>query len=456
MLVLALLLGVYTSCTRIQGMQPAEAYAYPDFTPKQSQVQIPIEVSLKEIQTVANKYITGVLYNDNNLSDDGRMLKVWKHSAISVSMVGDELHYRVPIGFWFKGGFDETLFGVRLTSTTTSQGALALKYKTRLGMGPDWSIRLLTRPDGYEWIEKPTVSGLPADRLMGLVLEAAQDDAAATLDAEVLKAGNFKPYVQQAWDLMQAPIQVCDTPSTWFRMEPSTLAMVKPFGKNGVLYSGLHLSGTAITSLGAKPETGHRPLPPMLWATEGPGQFEVQLVTDLPYAELTQIARNQLVGQTYTMDEKGKKYIKITDVRVYPNRQFLVTEVSMVGKVSGTIYVQGIPAFDTLNKELFLDQLDFEIDSKNKLLKSANWLVHGVFLKKMSKALRYSYAEDLIEAEKQAEAYLNHYRPSTNVEINGNLFALKPTEVVLTPNAMKWIILAKGSLAVKLDQLDRF
>jgi hypothetical protein len=69
----------------------------------------------------------------------------------------------------------------------------------------------------------------------------------------------------------------------------------------------------------------------------------------------------------------------------------------MSGSIDGTIYLSGIPNYNALTKEIYFDQMDYVLDSKGVLTRTANWLLQGVILKKIQSNCRYSIKENLEE-----------------------------------------------------------
>ena len=51
------------------------------------------------------------------------------------------------------------------------------------------------------------------------------------------------------------------------------------------------------------------------------------------------------------------------------------------------------------------------------------------------------------------QKYLNNYEPIKGIKINGSLDQLLPNKIVLTPNAIVAMIVAKGQVAIKVEGL---
>ena len=94
------------------------------------------------------------------------------------------------------------------------------------------------------------------------------------------------------------------------------------------------------------------------------------------------------------------------------------------------------------------------LDSKNKLIKIGDWLAHGIILKKMGDACKFSIADQLAQGEKTMASYLNNYQPIKGIRVTGSLGQITPNKVILTPNAIVAMVVATGKVALKIEGLE--
>jgi hypothetical protein len=132
----------------------------------------------------------------------------------------------------------------------------------------------------------------------------------------------------------------------------------------------------------------------------------------------------------------------------------MIVALNLSGSVNGDFYLTGIPAYNAQTKEIYLDQVDFVLDSKNKLIKIGDWLAHGIILKKMADACKFSIADQLAQGEKTMASYLNNYQPMKGIRVTGSLGQITPNKVILTPNAIVAMVVATGKVALKIDGLE--
>ena len=161
--------------------------------------------------------------------------------------------------------------------------------------------------------------------------------------------------------------------------------------------------------------------------------------------------QKNFAGQKF---ESGKKQVVVNKIDLWGKEGKMIVAVSMSGSVNGDFYLSGVPAFNPETKEVYLDQVDFVLDSKNKLLKTGSWLAHGIILNKIAQNCRFSIAEQLAEGEQTLKSYLNNYEPLKGVKVNGSLTQLSPNKIQLTPNAIVAFVVANGKVALSIDGME--
>ena len=88
------------------------------------------------------------------------------------------------------------------------------------------------------------------------------------------------------------------------------------------------------------------------------------------------------------------------------NKQ-LSFQVHFSGKRSGILYLVGTPTFDKEKQVISFPDLTFDIDTKNKLIKSAAWLFDDLITDKIREAAIYDLKNDLKNNKTLVEKELN-------------------------------------------------
>lgn len=455
---LVLLLTSYCK-TALTTVAPEEKYEELEFTPQASTFVIPLDFSIAEMQALANKYTQGVLYEDKDMEDDHFMVRVEKHSAITLSLSGNEIQYRVPLKVWLKGGTSFETFGLKLSDAEEAEGALALVFRTKIDFDPFWNIQPATRFVSYEWLEVPKFSipllAVPFKLVADRMIKSQQAMLVTMIDEQIRKNVNTRQYIETAWNYMHEPINLSNDPPTWLKLQPKDL-FVSPFTSDAQhLYVTVGLKTITETVIGKQPVATRSNLPNYKVEKKPLNAYQVQLAVTVGYDDITEMSRKYLKGQVYTFSN-GKKKITVEDVSFYGNAERMVAEVTLSGSLNGKVYLKGVPVYDSTSRKVVYSQLDFDLDTKNKLTKSANWLAHDVLVKKMAPYFSYYIGDYLDSAMVQVKQQLNRKQLHPNFMIDGTLDRLQPSDIVLTRQGLVALVNARGTVRLFVTGLDKY
>jgi hypothetical protein len=70
------------------------------------------------------------------------------------------------------------------------------------------------------------------------------------------------------------------------------------------------------------------------------------------------------------LDRSSSREIKKSerDVAIWHKNGKIVIALDLLGTVNGKIYLTGFPQYDDKTKEIYFDELDYVLDTKNKLM----------------------------------------------------------------------------------------
>jgi len=149
----------------------------------------------------------------------------------------------------------------------------------------------------------------------------------------------------------------------------------------------------------------------------------------------------------------GSKKVTVQKVALWHKDGKMIIALDLLGSLNGTIYLAGIPQYSDLTKEIYFDQLDYVIDTKSTLMRSASWLAQGYILKKMQESCRYSIKPNLDEGKQNMLQYLRNYSPMPGVFINGEINDIQFQKIQLTNKAIVAFIKLSGDVNVSVDGL---
>jgi hypothetical protein len=448
---------MFAACgtTQNQPQKPMETYqTTATIPPSVSTVNIPVRISVSQMQRLLNNKMNGVIYEDNNLEDDGLMMKATKIQPITMWLDGFQMGYRVPLKLWvFK-----KILGNR---GIEAEGEIALAFKTTINIGSDWSIEPKTELIGYEWIKnmavKTGLGGIDVKYIANMVIERSKTSLTSSIDNQLKTQFQIRKNLEESWALMQKPVPISSSYGTWWvKMTPQTVSMT-PFRaiSNDIIESVISATSLAEVIAGEQ-QPAFRPnsyLPNFALGMGNANDFIVNLTTDISFKEAEALAKNFVKGQKFN---PGGKEIEVTDIQLFGQNDKIVVNTTFKGSYSGSLYLVGRPVFNAMKNTIELEDLDYDLQSKSFLLKSAKWLFDKKILSKMKEACIFPLDDNVKFFKTMMNDQLQNYKFNNNVTLKGAVEDIKVDKIALVEGNIKIFVSSKGKLTLDVDGLDNF
>jgi hypothetical protein len=184
--------------------------------------------------------------------------------------------------------------------------------------------------------------------------------------------------------------------------------------------------------------------------TKIPEAITANIIAISSYQEASKIMTQNFSGQEFG---SGNKKIKVQNVAIWHKKGKMIIALDVLGSINGTLYLAGLPQYNEQTKELYFDKLDYALDTKDKLMRTANWLAQGFVLRKIQQSCRYSIQSNLDEGKQSMMTYLKNYSPLPGVFVNGKMEDIQFQKIELTNQAIIAFIKVKGTVNVAVDGL---
>ncbi len=357
-------------------------------------INLPISVKLKDVENQTNALLNGLIYEDNIIEDDNIEMKIWKLGPISINndpeVSGGKIKTILPLKVLFKYRIGTKKLGVALYNVKefNLNGVVTLVSDVALS---NWKLTTKTELKSLDWNESPTMvvfgKNVPVTYVMSPAIKLFRSKIEKSIDESIEKSMDFKPNVlYESW-LRITPIEIY-----------STNAILK---KDSFLMDmGMKCSMTSL--IGKQPESKFDASKIILKpVTKIPNQITANIAAVSTFADASKIMTKNFAGQEFG---SGSKKIKVQKVDIWHKNDKMVIALDVLGSVNGTIYLTGFPQYNEQTKELFFDKLDYALDTKNKLMRTANWLAQGLVLRKIQESCRYSIVPNLEEGKQNLAA----------------------------------------------------
>jgi hypothetical protein len=456
LLFVALILIQSCSSTKLPTEKPTENYTPFNYDPLPSTISLPVEMKVTALEALLNRQLIGLIYADTSLDNNGGdniMVKAWKKENIKIGYENGQFIYRVPLKLWIKAGWKIQQFGISLSDYRELNAEIALKFRSSVVVNKDWSVTTVTTSDGYEWLTKPTLKigpvDLPITFIADMIIKYNTKTINSAIDAGLTQSLDLKTTARDAWIEMQKPMLLSQEYGLWLRINPKTISAIPITGGKGIIKHVSTIQGVAEIFTGKQPPSRiNRVLPELTTATSLGDEFLANVVSYIGYDYLDSITRLMLVNTSYTF---GKKKITITGVSVYGNESRMIIATDMIGSINGKVYFSGIPMYRVSDSSIFLKDLQFSIQTKNVLLKSASWLANSGIEKMIGKKMAYPIGEEIRETYDMMVQSLNKYEIGQGFIMTGKLNGIEVQQPVLAPAGIIAPVSIKGKLSVRLE-----
>ncbi|UOK42812.1 MULTISPECIES: DUF4403 family protein [Flavobacterium] len=457
LLVFFSLLAVPIGCSsskKIEALKPVPSDNTPAvYETSTSFINMPVEIPLKEVETQLNKALTGLIYNDSILSDDKTEMKIWKQAPIKLTEKNGNLESVVPLKMWIKLKYGTDYLGLNDTREINLNGTVTILSDVKLS---NWKLTTSSSIEDFEWSESPSivVSGknIPITYIVNPTLRIFKSKIAKKIDNAIGKSVDFRPTVLSVLEKLSIPIQTSEQYEAWFKMIPAELYVTDAVLAKNKITMDMGLKCSMQTVVGEKPANTFKKenivLKPV---TSMPNKIEASVAAVSTYETASRLINKKFQGQVFS---SGSRKVTVQKVDLWHKDGKMIVALDMIGSVNGTIYLSGYPSYNAATKEIYFDQLDYVLDTKGALTRTANWLLSGIILNKIQKTCRYSIQGNLDEAKKNLLPYLTNYSPMKGVFVNGTLNDLEFDRVALTDKAIIAFIKGSGQMNVKIEGMD--
>ncbi len=404
-------------------------------------INLPINIKLKDIENQTNTLLNGLIYEDNDIEDDDIEMKIWKLAPITIknsnNLSSDKITTILPLRATIKYRIGTKTMGVSLYNTKefNLNGIVTLNSNVNLN---NWKLKTQTELSSLDWNESPTMTvfgkNMPVTYLINPSIKLFKSKIEKKIDAAIEKSMDFKPNVLAALEKICTPFQMNEAYESWLRIVPVEIYSTATHLKNDSFVLQMGMKCNMETIIGQTPESKFDANKIALKAVSKiPNQITGNIVAVSSYQDASRIMKKNFTGEEFG---SGTRKVKVQDVNIWHKSGKMVIALDMIGSINGTIYLAGLPKYNAEKKEIYFDELDYVLDTKNKLMRTANWLAQGLILRKIQASCRYSIKPNLDEGKKAMLNYLNNYSPMPGVFVNGKMEDIQFQKIELSQNAI--------------------
>ena len=439
---------------KIEALKPPPSDDTPMvFNTKASYVNMPLEITLAEIENQLNKALTGDIYSDTDIEKDKTELKITKTGAIQLREINGKIETIFPLKIWAKFKYGIDFMGLNDTKEVNLNGILTVTSDVKLS---NWKLETNSNINDIQWTESPSINiagkNIPITYIINPAISIFKAKISAKIDESIQKTCDFKPQVLNVLEKMSAPFLMSEQYQTWFKLIPLEVNVTDAILSDSKIKMNLGLKCNMQTIVGMKPKSSFDKLAIQFKAVDKINdKFTANVAAISTYESASKVISSNFKGKSFG---SGSKTIVIQKVDLWQKEGKIIIALDMTGSINGTIYLSGIPNYNTVTKEIYFDQMDYVLNTKGLLTKAASWLLQGVILKKIEENCRYSIKQNLEEGKKSMLPYLDNYSPMKGVFVNGMTGDFEFEKIDISNKAIIAFITTTGKMNVKIDGME--
>ncbi len=269
-----------------------------------------------------------------------------------------------------------------------------------------------------------------------------------SLDSAVART-DARARVEQWWRAMSRPIRLSD--SVWLTINPSIVHRGSFRTDAGTLIVPLRLVAAPKIVTGNRPNDFDlfTPLPRLTRGeTIGKG-LRVVLEADVGYDVASVMLRRSLVQKRIEIRDR---HLIIEDVELSGiGAGRVALGVRFGGSTSGRFYVIGTPRYDAETDQLIVPDLEYDLQTSDRLVRSVAWLKDDDILKFLRSRARFPVESRLEQLRETAEHAMNR-QLSGGVWLVAQLEHAKPEAVLATRRAIRLRATTVGDAHLEIDR----
>lgn len=409
---LGLFLLLFVSCKSINPEKPKYKGAPVLLPIATSSVNIPIEIPLSYIEANLNKDWSNKLFSGKGMPlGSGIFTDIDVTRTGKITLLGianNSLKVKIPMKLKGDLKIEKKVFGQMLSTSIPFDELLQPEISFKPEIGRNWDLALNNvKIENWGKSMKYNLMGFEID-LDPIIREQLQAVLSQQLKASNLAGLNFRSLAQTAWNTYGKPYPVeQEGVMTYFFTNPSKLKISEEVTSDQKLKLYLGMEGEVFSQVGSEPKFTPSALPNIYFNDKTENKIDIILPLTIRYKDLDQYLNESLSGQSLKMDNSTQLIPSNLSTQSFGDRILLKMDFRALRKgkkeIKGELYFVAKPIFNPETESIQLEQVDFDVNTKNLLARSGSWMKQGQVIAQITKMAVYPIGDYLRDARKEMQ-----------------------------------------------------
>ncbi len=450
------ILMAFFGCERVKHVPPKPTDIDSSLHVPLSSLMIPIRYHVDSLEEIINNKITGTFVKQwivVNESEDSLYLELTKKGKIKIRWINNSLHYSFPLQL--EGKFIKHV-GKNITLKNEVPVALevVLNMATHLSFANDWRLNSSTKIKEITWKKEPVLKiafiNINLRKRLDKFLDENTGLITGIVDREISKVIDTRAILQKLWLDIQKPIIINNIKQVvWLKHSAEDLAV-------NLLQDGkyLGLDVRLLTNVRVGVDSNDMPLtnrilPAYQHLSKTKDSIEIFLLASTSFETINRILNEELKGKVISSNNYSTT---IKEVNSYATDDGLAVRLDVLGDADGSIYMRGRPSYDTATATLSIKGFDFDVDSENALLQSADWLLHEDALRFVEEEFSLDISPMLTALPDVIQKATEKGKSADKLELFLTSLDVQPQQLLLTKTNVQLLLKAKGRAIIGLQR----
>lgn len=458
-IVILLVISSMASCKKINPEKPTFS-GDPISLPKAiSSINLPLEIPLSYLEEHLNQGLKDLLFSQQGLSiSDGLFtdINVIRTGKILLSSNGkNSLRVKIPMRIEGNLKIEKKIFGQMISTALPYDESIFPEISFIPEIGNNWDVSIKdVKIESWGKSLKYNLMGYEVD-FDPIIRKQIEKIFQNQLSTNGLSRISFKGLMDKTWAAYGEPIKIEQgNIDAYLYTIPQKVKINESITSDQKLKLIIGLEGEVKTQVGERPNIKKGSLPGIMVNEDTVNHINITLPLAITYASLDHYLKEELVGKKFKMDPETNLIPEDISTQSFGDRALLKMKFTILRKskkdLRGELFLVGKPTYDRNNEAIVFEDIDFDLNTKNILARSAGWLKQGQLLGEIKKHAVYPIGQYIDEAriELQQLGYINTDFASFQVQ-NPELIV---DDIYVTENDIRIYLDATGKMEVKLKE----
>lgn len=443
-------------CKRVRPKAPLEAEFEAPVPDPVSYLAGDVTFNIKNLESKVNQSLSPVLVTEETL--EGRKGEAWRlrverAGPVRIRYANQQVSVSTDLQVWYSNPLSLRKQANRRPRPLC---ALAVEFASPLSVASNWRLVTRSRFENYRWIQRPTVRMLGikvgVTKLAEQILDKRRPEIEAAIDKAVHQELRLDRHIRRIWRDIQKPLRISRNPDEiWIVPRPFSIAAAPVRGNARQITVPLQIAFRIDTRFGPRPEVLETErLPRLLRRPKLPTASRLQVLAFISYADMNRVLSRKLDEQK--LDLIGGN-LNVKNATIYGNGRSIIVRTDVGGAVNGTLYFHGQPHYDTLTNTLRVQNVDFDVDTKERLFATADWLLHDHLRDTLQAAMVVPLRHQIETIPDKIEAAFARGKVGRKTDLDVDAFRLVPRRIVVRPDGIQVLITVVSNVDIMVKRL---